>query len=518
MTPPQQQSQQQPQAPVDPYSRHIKVGDQPVPSFRVGSFSPSGGGVTLNDVQTYFPGWDSLNPNNWQFGGDAQNNLSLKLKSGKKEASYIHFNRDGDWWVPEGVTGTEAWDTNAKQRNRNMLLGGAAALGGGALMLGGGGLGSIGTAVRGALGGLGGLGGGAGGLGGTLGTIGRVAQGVGAVGGLINNLRGGGGGPSVPNAGNLINQQQRMNQEAFDQMLNASRVDSDTPFGTTRWERGEDGRWKVVQGLSPEQQSLYNQDLRIRGKQGDISEGMLQRVGQEYGQDVNFANDLPGFRQQQAANFNGLDGGLQYLGGPFDRARAEQAAFNSTMRMLEPTLQKEEQRQNERLLAMGFDVNSEAYKEAMNNLRNQQGMVRANAADQAFMRGGQEATSELARIMSARQGAQGERMDRFSTGMEQRRFRAGENDRGFNQMLQRIGVRERDRARKLNELNAFRSGGQIQTPNIAAQMGTPSLQVPNLIGANQDQYNSQLAANNARNARQDNFWRGLMDLGSIFTR
>lgn len=268
----------------------------------------------------------------------------------------------------------------------------------------------------------------------------------------------------------------------------------------------------MIQTMSPEQQWLYNQDMRIRAGQGDVAEGMIGRVGQEYSQTPKFANLLPEFSGQQVSPFQGLSGDLQYTGGPFNRQTAEDAFYNRTMRFAEPRMQQEEQRLHERLISQGFNTNDKAYQDQMARLRETQGQFRADAADRAIIGGGQEASSELARILSARQGAQGERMDQFQTGLQRAGFSAGEDQRALQHALAQVGTMERDRGRLLNEMNAFRTGQQVQLPNVSPQFGSPHMPGVDHLGAAGATYQGQLGAWNAQQASRDNFLSGLMGL------
>jgi hypothetical protein len=244
---------------------------------------------------------------------------------------------------------------------------------------------------------------------------------------------------------------------------------------------------------------------------------MLGNVRDVYGKPANFASLLPEYQRSQAPGFAGLDGSLQYSGGPFDRAGMEDALYNRSMRFTEPRLQQEESRLHQRLVSQGFNTNDDAYQEQMRLLREGQGQQRADAADRAMIGSDQMASSELARIMQARQGAQGERRDQFSTGLQSGQFGQEDQRLALAAALQKAGLMGQDRARALNELNAFNTGTQIQLPGTQAQFGTPNLQTPDYIGAANQAYQNQLGQYNARTARNSNFYNGLFDLfGSIW--
>lgn len=337
--------------------------------------------------------------------------------------------------------------------------------------------------------------------------------------------------PASPDYARLIPLQERSNINQFNTMLGASRVNSQTPWGTQRWIRpdtsqgqapsqgqppppappqyiqgqipmgdsgpmsgqvtnpewekwnqqygggGGDGfqgvdnvyggqsqdPWTMVQELSPEQQKLFEQDLRIRQGQGDISEGMLGNVADVYKNPANFASLLPGYNQNT-------------------RDAAERAIYNRQMRYARPEMEEAERSQRERLTAMGFNVNDPGAVKAMDQLSRAQERQRADIRDQAILGGSQEASAELAR--------------------------------GLQHALANIGAQSQDRARYLNELNAFRTGQQVQAPGLPGQTSVPGLQGFDQLGLAGQDYQNRLGAVNAQNAAGGNFMSGLFGLGS----
>lgn len=102
------------------------------------------GNTTLNNVGSYFPGWENLNPSNFVFSQANQdgtafdpNRLSLMVKSDGTTGSQIDFSRQGDYWVPNADSlRTQQWDTNSANRFRNVGLGLVAGGAAGASLLG----------------------------------------------------------------------------------------------------------------------------------------------------------------------------------------------------------------------------------------------------------------------------------------------------------------------------------------------------------------------------------------------
>lgn len=267
--------------------------------------------------------------------------------------------------------------------------------------------------------------------------------------------------PAPPDYNSLIPQQEASNMRQFNTLLNASRVNSTTPFGSTTWSRpeGPDGTWTVNQQLDPQQQQLYNQDMGLRQQQGNVAGQLLNNVSGTYSQPANFASLLP-----------------EYGSNDPGRMRIEDAMYNSKMRFLEPALQQQENRMSDRLVAQGFNVKDAAYNDAMKNVYQQSNLQRQQAGDLAVGAGQDESKFQLA------------------------------------QAMQRIGLAQGDRARPLNELASLRTGQQINIPGLSGSAPTPNLNNVDLLSTANQNYLAQLGGYNAGQAQSGNFLSGLMGL------
>jgi hypothetical protein len=65
----------------------------------------------------------------------------------------------------------------------------------------------------------------------------------------------------------------------------------------------------------------------------------------------------------------------------------------------------------------------------------------------------------------------------------------------------------------LNTLSAVRTGAQVQGPQFVNSAQQANTSGPDILGANQMQYNAQMGDFNAKQAAQQNFNQGLMGLG-----
>lgn len=86
-----------------------------------------------------------------------------------------------------------------------------------------------------------------------------------------------------------------------------------------------------------------------------------------------------------------------------------------------------------------------------------------------------------------------------------------------NQLRQQaIAEQAQRRGMSLNEMNALLSGQQVSLPTFPGFTNSGVAQAPNLMGALQSQYDSQLGAVNAQNAQTANLLGGLGNLGASY--
>lgn len=278
--------------------------------------------------------------------------------------------------------------------------------------------------------------------------------------------------PPPPDYAALLPQQEAMNQRSFQQMVQASRVNTSGPQGNQTWSQDPQGQWTMNTQLSPELQGLNSQDLRIRGQMGNIGEGMLGNVASTYGQPANFAGMLG-------------DHSIQYDAG--SRNRAEKAFYDRGANYLLPQFDRQESNLHNRLTGQGFNLQDNAYGQEMSDLGDTQNRALSDLRNSAIQFGGNEASQELGRGIQAGQ---------YNT----------------NQDLERIGLAGQDRSRLINELNAFRTGQQIQGPTGQTSVQAPNLASPDLLNATNQTYQGQVSAANASNKGSSDMFGGLLGL------
>lgn len=266
----------------------------------------------------------------------------------------------------------------------------------------------------------------------------------GAVGENIYNGKGGDM-PRAPNYSKLAKQQSQLERDIMQYVLSANRVNQSTPYGSLNYSQSGTDQYgnptyTATQTLSPEQQAIYQGQT---GAMGDIF--------------ANYADQL--------ANPE-IDTSLL----PQVGINAGEAYQDAIMRRLQPQLERQQQMTETKLANQGIPVGSEAWNNAMTDLRQ-------NLNDQR--------TSAV--------------VGGFNTGL-------AANRNAFDQALTNQNL-------PINTLNALRTGAQAQNPNYVNSPNMQAWSAPNLMGAANSQYNAAMNQYNANQMGNANFWGGLMNIG-----
>jgi len=225
----------------------------------------------------------------------------------------------------------------------------------------------------------------------------------------------------------------------------------------------------------------------------------------------------------------------------FDQSgdQVQEALYRQQTRMLDPQYQQQSSDLESRLANQGIMPGSEAYNREMDNFARQRDSAYADARDRAILAGGNEqsrlfnlglASADLANRANDQEFGQGATRAGFSNSANQQEFgqnldrstfnnqavaqRFGQelqaNDQTFNQALSaaQFGNQARQQALQeqlalrqlpLNEINALRTGAQVNVPQFQGYSGQ-NVAAPNFMGAAQAQgqwdqglYNSQTA-------------------------
>lgn len=239
------------------------------------------------------------------------------------------------------------------------------------------------------------------------------------------------------------------------------------PDANTFWSEGNADQPTVTQTLSPSQQQLFDAQNRISQNLAGVAETGLNRVAGGFEQPFD-TSTLPQ-RQTSVTGDYGAD---------------RQAVTDALLARIEPQFQRDEELMRTRLTNQGIPVGSEASNFDLDTLNR----ARNDARMQAVLSGGQE-QSRL-----------------FNMGLAN----ANLGNQGRQQAIQEQAYL---RSLPLNEINALRTGAQVQNPQFQPYQGVSLGQTPVMQGAmaqgqaNQQMYNNQVGQSNAFN-------QGLFSLGS----
>lgn len=244
----------------------------------------------------------------------------------------------------------------------------------------------------------------------------------------------------------------------------ANRVSQYTPYGNLIYTPGVNGdpdQWRADTILSPAQQSLLDSQNRM-------SQG-LAGVGEK---GVGYVQNMLD-RPLDTSNFVQVG----------DVGNAGRDAITaSILERMQPSLDRQRQLAENNLLIQGHNRGGEAWKATQDAI--------ARAENDARLAAIQQGGAEQSRLVGLQQA---ERQRQLS-------------EAGYL------------RNEPLNTLNAVRTGAQVTNPSWVPVAGQQVTQGPNLLGAAQSKYQSELANVNAQNQAMANLGQGLFSLGAAKIR
>lgn len=376
-------------------------------------------------------------------------------------------------------------------------------------------------------------------------------------GGAIKPQGGGGKGGSTPKVPDYTAAAQATSQGNLDlakYATQANRVNQSNPYGSLTWtnnrtfdQSGYDNAMRAYQqaltgqsqggggsgdgryvwsydGTGSDQDSgrgtVLNQlnGARSGGSQGQLAAPDINNFysgGDNWSQEVKFSPEMQALFDQQNKISQGLFGSQdaalgrvnQMMAGGFDASSlptggdASQLSIydpnmstnNATdllMQRMNPELDRQQEALRTQLANQGIAQGSQAYNQAMSSF----GQQRNDAASQAALQG-------------------------ITLGMQQQGQTYGQNlsKQSLANQLRNSSLQEQSylRSLPLNELNALRSGTQVQMPEFGSYSQQATTGGPDYMGAAQNTYQSQLGGSNAQAAGNSNMMSGLFGLGQL---
>lgn len=220
--------------------------------------------------------------------------------------------------------------------------------------------------------------------------------------------------------------------------------------------------WTQTITLSPEMQSLLDQQNKLQQGLFGAQDAALGRVNQTMGQGFDLSS-------------------LPSAGSVYDPTLATNNAADLIMQRMNPDLDRQGEALRAQLANQGITQGSAAYANAMNQF----GKQRNDALTQAQLQG-------------------------IQLGMQQQGLQFNQSQQGRQQALAEQAYL---RSLPLNELNALRTGNQVSMPQFPGYGQQATTGGADMLGAAQNTYNAQLGAANASNASSNSVLGGLFGIG-----
>jgi hypothetical protein len=268
-------------------------------------------------------------------------------------------------------------------------------------------------------------------------------------------LEGGKGGsaPATPDYVGAANATAAGNVEAARATAAANRTNQVTPYGNLTY-TANPGTDPYGNTLYTATQTLSPEQQDILNKTNTLNSGLMETANTG----LNYANKVlsePGVDTSKLPSY-GINPGETYS--------------DAIMRRLQPQIAQENEMSDAQLANQGIAQGTEAYNNAKRTL----------------------AMSQNDRQLGA-----------ITSGM----------NTGLNANQQAFQQEAYNQMQPINVINALRTGSQVQNPTYANTPQQANTAGPDILGATQAQYNSDLNAYNAQQASGGGFMSGLMGLG-----
>lgn len=253
-------------------------------------------------------------------------------------------------------------------------------------------------------------------------------------------------------------------------------------------------RVSIDQKLSPEQQVLLDQQNRISQGLGNLAEGGISRVGGMLGTSFD-PSVLPGMRSKVDPRFtDAMTGGITRSIDPrFDQTgeQVQEALYRKQSSFLDPQYQQSESDMTTRLANQGIMPGSEAYNREINNFERNKNAAYESARDAAILAGGQE-QSRLNEMGLSRAGLNNQAVGQMfgqTLGSNNQNFNQDLSSATFANQARQQALQEQLTLRQLplNEINALRTGAQVNVPQFQQYTGGGQVQAAPIYGAAQAQ-------------------------------
>lgn len=277
---------------------------------------------------------------------------------------------------------------------------------------------------------------------------------------------------------------------------------------------GDRDQWTSTIALSPEQQALYDSSNRISQSLANTGEAGLGRVSQAQSQPFSTAgmpNRVTNIGNQDFASGIDYNQPIQMGVGANDFSEDRRRVEEALSSRLEPQFVRDEDALRTRLSNQGITQGSAAWgaeADAMNR-------ARTDARMQAVLAGGNEQSRLFGLDLAKGNFANQAQQQGYAQEMGQANLQNQAAQARIAEALSNAGLANQGRGAEmderaylrqlpLNELNALRTGSQVNMPNFGAYGQQQAVPGANFLGATQAQgqydqnvYNQMVGAQNA---------------------
>ncbi|MNK85368.1 hypothetical protein D3C87_1052450 [compost metagenome] len=246
--------------------------------------------------------------------------------------------------------------------------------------------------------------------------------------------------------------------------------------------------WTQTVTLSPEMQAIYDQQMKLSQGLFGAQDAALGRVNQMMGSGFDMSK-LPS--AGTALDINGLP----TAGSAYDPNQATNTATEAILSRVNPELDRQYESLRNQLANQGITQGSAAWNNAMGSF----GQQRNDAVTQAGLQGinlGMQQQGQTYNQMTQNRA--------LAAALQGQQFGQANTARG-NALQEQAYLRNLP----LNELNALRSGSQVQMPQFGSYAQQATTGGADILGATQAGYQSALGAANAQNAAAQQAGSGL---------
>ena len=325
---------------------------------------------------------------------------------------------------------------------------------------------------------------------------------------------------------------------AFQSLINAGKEANNQPPSRDQFTRDQ---WEYRTTLSPEQQALYDANVKSQLGQASVLDTLTGRVQETANTPIDYSG-LPPMQGgiADAGTIPNLDTSRSTaLAGASDKYAADLAArsqgdnfaqqladamYSKQTRYLDPQMARARDELNTSLADQGFNPDTPGYNRAFGTFGETSNQAYGDARDSSVIGGYDQANKQTALQTAISQLLGGQQGQAFQQELGAGEFgRAAQQQQfGQNQAQATFGNQARSQAlqellgmrnQPLNELIGMRSGTQVQTPSNAAQYNVPSMPGVDVMGAYNQQYQGQLGAANANTAQNNQMLSLLGTLG-----